>query len=108
MVRKRGLPKWSELVLVTVEKLSPYAAWCKLIEYPGVEGMIHVSEVAGKWVHDIRDFIKINKQYVAKVIKVDYQKNFVNLSLKRVSKQDEKEKMNFFRKEQRAEKLLER
>jgi translation initiation factor 2 subunit 1 len=107
MVRKKGLPKWSELVLVTVEKLSPYAAWCKLVEYPEVEGMIHVTEVAGKWVHDIRDFVKIKKQYVAKVIKIDYQKNFVNLSLKRVSKLDEKEKMNEFRKEQRAEKLLE-
>ncbi|MEM5879493.1 MAG: translation initiation factor IF-2 subunit alpha [Candidatus Aenigmatarchaeota archaeon] len=107
MVRKKGLPQWSELVLVTVEKLTPYAAWCKLVEYPEVEGMIHVTEVAGKWVHDIRDFVKINKQYVAKVIKIDYQKNFVNLSLKRVSKQDEKEKMNAFRKEQRAEKLLE-
>ncbi|MEM5869562.1 MAG: translation initiation factor IF-2 subunit alpha [Candidatus Aenigmatarchaeota archaeon] len=107
MVRKKGLPQWSELVLVTVEKLTPYAAWCKLVEYPGVEGMIHVTEVAGKWVHDIRDFVKINKQYVAKVIKIDYQKNFVNLSLKRVSEKDEKEKMNAFRKEQRAEKLLE-
>jgi translation initiation factor 2 subunit 1 len=107
MVKKKGLPKWGELVLVTVEKLTPYAAWCKLVEYPEVEGMIHVTEVAGKWVHDIRDFVKINKQYVAKVIKIDYQKNFVNLSLKRVSKQDEKEKMNAFRKEERGEKLLE-
>jgi translation initiation factor 2 subunit 1 len=108
MVRKKGLPKWSELVLVTVEKLTPYAAWCKLVEYPEVnEGMIHVSEVAGKWVHDIRDFVKVKKQYVAKVIKIDYQKNTVNLSLKRVSKLDEKEKMNEFRREQRAEKLLE-
>ncbi|MEM5853446.1 MAG: S1 RNA-binding domain-containing protein [Candidatus Aenigmatarchaeota archaeon] len=107
MVKKKGLPQWSELVVVSVEKLTPYAAWCKLVEYPEVEGMIHVTEVAGKWVHDIRDFVKVGKQYVAKVIKIDYQKNFVNLSLKRVSENDEKEKMNEFRKEQRAEKLLE-
>ncbi|MEM5829879.1 MAG: S1 RNA-binding domain-containing protein [Candidatus Aenigmatarchaeota archaeon] len=107
MVRKKGLPKWDELVLVTVEKLTPYAAWCKLVEYPEVEGMIHVTEVAGKWVHDIRDFVKVKKQYVAKVIKIDYQKRFVNLSLKRVSKLDEKEKMNEFRREKRAERLLE-
>lgn len=108
MVKKKGLPGWGELVIVNVEKITPYAAWCKLVEYPEVEGMIHVSEVAGKWIYDIRDFVKINKQYVAKVIKIDYQKNFVNLSLKRVSKDDEKEKMNSFRKEQRGEKLLER
>ncbi|MEM5836575.1 MAG: translation initiation factor IF-2 subunit alpha [Candidatus Aenigmatarchaeota archaeon] len=107
MVKKRGLPQWGELVIVNVEKITPFAAWCKLVEYPEVEGMIHVSEVAGKWIYDIRDFVKVNKQYVAKVIKIDYQKNFVNLSLKRVSEEDEKEKMNSFRKEQRGEKLLE-
>lgn len=107
MVKRKGLPEWGELVLCTVQRISPYAAWCKLEEYPGVEGMIHVSEVSGKWVHDIREFVKVNKQYVAKVVKIDYQKNFVNLSLKRVNEEEKKEKMNAYRKEQRAEKILE-
>jgi len=107
MVKRKGLPEWGEFILVTVERITPYAAWCRLEEYPEIEGMIHVSEVSGKWVHDIRDFVKIKKQYVTKVIKIDYQKNTVNLSLKRVYKEDEKEKMNLFRKEQRAEKILE-
>jgi len=107
MVKRKGLPEWGEFVLATVERITPYAAWCRLEEYPGIEGMIHVSEVSGKWVHDIRDFVKIKKQYVTKVIKIDYQKNTVNLSLKRVNKEEEKAKMNLFRKEQRAEKILE-
>lgn len=107
MVRRKGMPEWGEFVLCTVQRITPYAAWCKLDEYPGVEGMIHVSEVSGKWVHDIREFVKPDKQYVAKVVRIDYQKNHVNLSLKRVSKFDEKEKINAFRREQRAEKILE-
>lgn len=107
MVKRKGLPEWGEYVLVIVNRITPYAAWCKLQEYPDIEGMIHVSEVSGKWVHDIRDFVKINKQYVTKVVKIDYQKNSVNLSLKRVSERDEKEKINSFKKEQRAEKMLE-
>lgn len=107
MPKRKGLPEWGELVLCTVQRISPYAAWCKLDEYPETEGMIHVSEVSGKWVHDIREFVKVNKQYVAKVVKIDYQKNFVNLSLKRVSEGEKKEKMNVYRKEQRAEKILE-
>ena len=90
-----------------MKKITPYAAWCTLDEYPETEGMIHVSEVAGRWVHDIREFVRVGKKYVAKVIRIDYQKNFITLSLKRVSKRDEKEKMNEFRKEERAEKLLE-
>lgn len=107
MVKRKGFPEWSELVLCTVDRITPYAAWCKLQEYPNVEGMIHVSEVSGKWVHDIREFVKQGKQYVAKVVKVDPQKGVINLSLKRVSARDEKEKMNVFRREQRAEKMLE-
>src|SRR5438445_2054611 len=69
--------------------------------------MIHVSEVAGKWVHDIREFVKVGKQYVGKVLKTDPEKNFVNLSIKRVTKYDEKEKMNSFRRDIRAERILE-
>ena len=106
MVIRKGLPSTAELVLVTVHRITPYAAWCKLDEY-NAEGMIHISEVVGKWIHDIREFVKINKQYVAKVVRIDEQKNLVNLSLKRVSRHDQKAKINEFRKEQRAEKILE-
>lgn len=107
MVKRKGMPEWGEFVLCRVTRITPYAAWCQLEEYLDIEGMIHVSEVAGKWVHDIRDFVKEGKRYVAKVVRIDYQKNFINLSLKRVTKQDEREKLNALRREQRAEKMLE-
>jgi translation initiation factor 2 subunit 1 len=107
MVKRKGLPEINELVLVTVNRVTPYAAWCRLDEYQDVEGMIHISEVAGKWIYDIREFVKAGKQYVAKVVRIDRERNLVNLSLKRVSKKEEKEKMNAYRREQRAEKILE-
>lgn len=46
MVKRKGLPEWGEFVLATVERITPYAAWCRLEEYPGIEGMVHVSEVS--------------------------------------------------------------
>lgn len=107
MAKREGLPETNELVLCTVVRITPYAAWARLDEYPNVEGMIHVSEVAGKWVHDIREFVKQNKQYVCKVMRVDPEKKIINLSMKRVSKFDEKEKINAARQEERAEKILE-
>lgn len=111
MVKKKGLPKWGELVLCTTTRITPFAAWCTLDEYEAedgstVEGMIHISEVAGKWVKDIRDFVKPNKQYVAKVVRIDYQKGHLNLSLKRVSKFDKKEKMENYRRNKRAAGML--
>ena len=107
MVKRKGLPKWGELVLCTVTRITPFAAWCSLDEYENEDGsriecMIHISEVAGKWVKDIRKFVKPNKQYVAKVVRIDYQKGHLNLSLKRVSKFDKKEKTERFRREKRA------
>ncbi len=106
MAVKQGYPKFGELVLCTARRISQFAAWCSLDEYQNLEGMIHISEAAGKWVHDIKKFIKPNKQYVVKVVKVDPQANILNLSLKRVSKSEEKSKWNEFRKEQRADSIL--
>ncbi len=106
-MEENKLPEYGKIVSITVKRLTPYAAWCSIEGYPDVEGMIHVSEVAGKWVHDIRSFVKVGKKYVAKVVKIDYQKGFVNLSLKRVTKLDEREMMEGFRKEKRGGRMLE-
>ena len=106
MTAKQGYPKFGELVLCTSRRISQFAAWCSLDEYQNLEGMIHISEAAGKWVHDIKKFIKPNKQYVAKVVKVDPQANVLNLSLKRVSHSEERSKWNELRKEQRADNIL--
>src|SRR3989344_5187072 len=100
---KRGYPNIGELVLCTSRRISQFAAWCSLDEYENLEGMIHISEAAGKWVHDIKKFIKPNKQYVAKVVKVDPSANVLNLSLKRVSKSEERSKWNEFRKHKSAD-----
>lgn len=105
-MKRKGLPNHGELVFCTVQRITPFAAWCQLEEY-NAEGMIHISEVAGKWIHDIREFVKPNKQYVAKVVRVEEDRNLVNLSLKRVSRQEEKKKINDYRKGQRTENILE-
>ncbi|MBI2084809.1 MAG: hypothetical protein HYT70_04355 [Candidatus Aenigmarchaeota archaeon] len=104
MAAKDGRPRNGELVLCTVRKVSQFAAWCDVEEYPNSEGMIHIAEVAGKWVHDIKKFVKMGKQYVVKVVRADG--NTIHLSLKRVSKSEERGKWNEFRKGQRADSIL--
>ena len=106
MVKKSGLPRYGENVLITVKNLTPNSALCSLDEYEGIEGMIHVSEVAGKWIKDIKKHVKIGKQYVAKVVNIDENKRFVFLSLKRLSKKEKEAKMNEIKKEQKSEKIL--
>jgi translation initiation factor 2 subunit 1 len=108
MVKRKGFPSVGEKTIVSVIRITPYSALCNLEEYPGVEGMIHISEVSGKWVRDIRKFIKMNKTYVVKVLRVDERKGHVNLSIKRVSRIERTKKMAEFKREQKAEKILEK
>ncbi|MEM5792873.1 MAG: S1 RNA-binding domain-containing protein [Candidatus Aenigmatarchaeota archaeon] len=106
MVKRRGFPQEGEIVIVTVKTITPHSALCTLDEYPEKEGMIHVSEVTGKWVRDIKKFVKQGKKYVAKVFKVEEDKGHINLSLKRVSKKAKEKKIQDYKKEEYAEKML--
>ncbi len=100
-------PEPRELVIVKIKEINPHSAITELLEYPGRTGMIHVSEVARKWVRDIRKFVKPNQINVALVLYVDEKKDFIALSLKRVSKKDKERKLQEYRLEEKAEKMLE-
>jgi len=81
MVKKKGLPNIQELVVVKITEVTQFAAWCDLLEYEA-RGMIPISEAAGKWIFDVSEVVKEGEIRVAKVIKVEEDKNLVHLSLK--------------------------
>ncbi|MEW5996858.1 MAG: S1 RNA-binding domain-containing protein [Candidatus Micrarchaeota archaeon] len=101
-----ALPKENELVFAVVKKIMPYGAFCSLTEYGNLEGFMHVSEVAPRWIKNIREFLSENQKLVLKVHRVDREKNQVDLSLKRVSESERVGKLEAMRRETRAAKLL--
>ncbi len=103
-MRREGDPKRDELVVCRVTKINPNSVFAEILEY-GKTGMIHVSEVASRWVRDIREFVRENQYIVCKVVYVD--RDHVALSLKRVQKDQANRKLNEFKREKRAEKMLE-
>lgn len=107
MLKKEEWPERGELVIGVVTRVNPYSAFIALEEYPGKEGMIHISEVAGKWVRDIREFVKTGKKVVVLVMNVDKEKNHITLSLKRVKRYDAEEKMREYKRDLKAKKMLE-
>ncbi|TRZ55054.1 translation initiation factor IF-2 subunit alpha [archaeon] len=108
MVRKPNeFPSQGEKVIGTVKRLNPYSAFVELDEYEGLEGMIHISEASRKWVKDIREIVKEGQKVVALVMRVDPEKGHIALSLKRLGRRDYDEKMKEFKREQKAEKMLE-
>ncbi len=103
-MRKQGLPSRNEIVICRVEKIYPNSVSVQLVEY-GKKGMVHVSEVASKWVRNIREFLKENQLVVCRVMKVE--DDHIELSVKRVYREDASRKLNEFKREGKAEKMLE-
>ena len=106
MVKKLGSPKEDENVLCVVKEITPFSALCELIEYKDFSGIIPVTEVYSGLVNDIREFVKLNNLYVAKVIRVDKEKKIVELILKRVKEKEKKEKIEEYKKEKKYENIL--
>jgi translation initiation factor 2 subunit 1 len=101
---KGRVPRYGELVVCRVTKLNPHSAIVYIIEYD-TTGLIHVSEIASRWVRDIREFIRENQYIVCRVL--DVRPEGIALSLKRVHREDTARKLNEFKREKRTEKLLE-
>ncbi len=104
-MKKKGRPDVNDLVICKITNINPNSAFASLIEYENLSGMIHVSEVASRWVRDIKEFLKENQLVVCRVMHVDG--NHIALSVKRVPKDRALHKMNEYKKEHNAENLLE-
>ncbi len=107
MIRIVELPDEGELVIAIIKKIMPYGAFCILPEYGNLEGFLHISEVAPRWIKNIHEFISEGQRHVVVVHRVDRQKSQVDVSIKRVSEEQKKRKMEMVRNEKRGAKLLE-
>ena len=104
---KTGFPEEDELVLCTVANIQHHSVFATLDEYPGKQGMLHISEVSPGRIRNIRDFVVEGKKIVCKVLKVNQEKGYIDLSLRRVNEMQRIKKMNDIKMEQMAEKIIE-
>jgi len=100
-------PEEGELVIGTVTSIRNFGAFVTLDEYAKREAFIHLSEVATGWVKYIRDHIREGQKIVARVLRVDPAKAQIDLSLKRINDHQRREKVQSWKNEQRAMRLLE-
>ncbi len=105
--KKNDLPDSNDFVICTVKKILHHSVFVNLDEYENLEGLIHISEIAPGRIRNIRDFVKPDKKIVCKVLKVNKENRQVDLSLRRVSINSMKIKLDENRQEEKAEKLIE-
>jgi translation initiation factor 2 subunit 1 len=103
--RKPEWPEAGDLVIATIETVTDYGAYAKLDEY-NKRGLLHVSEISSSWIRNIRDFVREGQKMVLKVLRVDFEKGHIDLSLRRVTKRERIEKVLSWKKDRKAEALL--
>ena len=98
-------PDVGDLVVVTITDVDQNSAYADLDEYEDVRGLIHISEVSRSWLQDVSKEIDEGQKAVAQVIETD-DEGTIDLSLKRVNENQQREAMARWNKEQKAEKFL--
>lgn len=104
--KKQGFPEEGDLVFATVTSVQYNSVFCQVEEY-GKQGLIHISEVNPGRIRNIRDFVVEGKMVVCKVIKVDKERGHIDLSLRRVTEMQKRQKTDERKQEQKAEKIVE-
>ena len=104
--KRTGMPEEGELVLCTVTNIHHHSVFCNIDEY-GKTGMIHISEVAPGRIRNLRDYVVPEKKVICKVLKIDQEKGHIDLSLRRVTEMQKRQKNNEIKQEQKAEKMVE-
>ena len=87
------LPEVGEIVVATIAKIGDHGAYATLDEYNGIQGFLHVSEIAHGWVRNVSKFVKEGEKKVLLVKKIREGREEIDLSLKQVSRDQQKKKL---------------
>lgn len=69
-----------DVIPVTVLKLMPYGAFVSVI--PGIDGLVHISQIANHHVEKVGDALKVGDAVDAKIIEINYETKKISLSIK--------------------------
>lgn len=81
-------PEIDDIVMVNVQQIAEMGAYVKLLEYDNIEGMILLSELSRRRIRSIQKLIRVGKNDVVVVLRVDKEKGYIDLSKRRVSSED--------------------
>jgi small subunit ribosomal protein S1 len=70
-----------------VTKAVTFGAFVEIV--PGVEGLVHISELAAHHVENPREVVQNGQDVLVKIIEIDAERRRLSLSIKRVEEEDE-------------------
>eukprot|EP00842_Homolaphlyctis_polyrhiza_P007042 jgi/Hompol1/927/HPOL_005463-RA len=81
-------PEVDSLAMVNVRQIAEMGAYVHLLEYNNIEGMILLSELSRRRFRSIQKLIRVGRNEVVVVLRVDKEKGYIDLSKRRVSAED--------------------
>ena len=99
-------PEEGELVVVTVKSVKQNGVYVDFDEFPGLEGFIFIGEVASGWVKNIRAFVRDGQRLICKVMRTRKDGSSLELSLKSVSEERRRDRLQEWKNEQRSVQLF--
>lgn len=81
-------PEVDDVVIVEVKQIAEMGAYVQLLEYNNIEGMILLSELSRRRIRSINKLIKVGRNEVVVVLRVDREKGYIDLSKRRVSTEE--------------------
>ncbi len=84
-----------------VMRIVPFGAFVEL--EPGVDGLIHISQLANKRVNKVEDVVTVGQKVQAKIIEFDPDNKRISLSLKDVVSEREKNEFKEYLEQQQEE-----
>lgn len=106
LIKRDGFPEPSDLVMCTVNNIQHNSTFVNIHEYDK-QGMITISEIAPGRIRNIRDYVIEGKVVVCKVLNVNKERGYIDLSLRRVTEGQRRQKSDEIKQETRAEKIIE-
>ncbi|MRG86418.1 30S ribosomal protein S1 [Salinibacillus xinjiangensis] len=87
-----------DVVEGTVKRLVNFGAFVEV--YPGVEGLVHISQIADKHIGTPSEVLEVNQQVQVKVLDINEQDKRMSLSIREVENDKNKKEIEQYTKEQ--------
>ncbi len=78
-----------DVVNVTIVSVTQFGAFAQII--PGIEGLIHISQIANKRIDKVADVLKVGDKVDAKIIDADLEAKRISLSIRVLLEEQETE-----------------
>lgn len=79
--------KTGDVIKATIVSITPFGAFANIID--GVDGLIHISQIANKRVDNVKDVLSIGQEVDVKITECDIENKRVSLSMRALLEENE-------------------